>query len=104
MLGPLLFLVYTIDLTDYISSQIRLIADNSSLFSRVEGVNETHEKLIQDLQTVTNWAYQWKMVFNPDITKQAIEVMFSVKKKETDYPELTFYGIHVSREDHAKHL
>ena len=60
---------------------MRLFADDSSLFTRVEEVNETHEKLIKDLQTVTDWAYHWKMVFNPDITKQAIEITFSVKKK-----------------------
>ena len=81
VLGPLLILVYINDLTDNISSEMRLFADDSSLFTRVEEVNETHEKPIKDLQTVTDWAYQWKMVFNPDITKQAIEIIFSVKKK-----------------------
>ena len=51
---------------------MRLFADDSSLFTRVEEVNETHEKLIKDLQTVTDWAYQWKMMENEnnhDITK-----------------------------------
>ena len=81
VLGPLLFLAYINDLTDNISSEMRLFADDSSLFTRVEEVNETHEKLIKDLQTVTDWAYQWKMVFNPGITKQAIEIIFSVEKK-----------------------
>ena len=104
VLGPLLFLVYINDLTDNISSQMRLFADDSSLFTRVEGVDQTHEKLVKDLQTVTNWAYQWKMVFNPDISKQAIEVIFSVKKKKPEHPELLFNGIPVSREDHTKHL
>ena len=82
VLGPLLFLVYINDLTDNISSEIRLFADNSSLFTRVNGVDQTHAKLVQDLQTVTNWAYQWKMVFNPDLTKQAVGVIFSVKTKK----------------------
>ena len=50
-------------------------------FLLVKGINETHEKLVKDLDTVTVWAHQWKMVFNPDITKQATEVIFSVKKK-----------------------
>ena len=104
VLGPLLFLVYINDLTDNISSHMRLFADDSSLFTRVEGVDQTHEKLIKDLQTVTNWAYQWKMVFNPDLTKQAIEVIFSVKKNKPNHPELIFNGIPVSREDHTKHL
>ena len=104
VLGPLLFLVYINDLTDNISSHMRLFADDSSLFTRVEGIHETHDKLVADLRTVTNWAYQWKMVFNPDITKQAIEVIFSVKKKKPVHPELVFNGIPVSREENTKHL
>ena len=70
VLGPLLFLVYINDLTDDISCHMRLFADDSSLFTRVEGIDETHVKIVKDLQTITNWAHQWKMVFNPDVTKQ----------------------------------
>ena len=80
VLGPLLFLVYINDLTDNISSDMRLFADDASLFTCVKGVTQTHDKLEKDLLTVTQWAYQWKMVFNPDITKQATEVIFSCKK------------------------
>ena len=28
---------------------------------------------------ISNWAFQWKMIFNPDINKQAQEVTFSRK-------------------------
>ena len=98
------FLIYINVLTDNISSQMRLFADDSSLFTRVEGVDQTHEKLIKDLETITNWAHQWKMVFNPDINKEAIEVIFSVKKNTREHPELIFNGIPVSREDYTKHL
>ena len=83
---------------------MRLFADDSSLFTRVEGIDLTHDKLTKDLQKVTSWAYQWKMVFNPDITEQAIEVIFSVKKIKSSHPELTFNDIPVSREEHTKHL
>ena len=81
VLGPLLFLVYINDLMDNITSQMRLFADDSSLFTCVKGINETHETIVKDLHIVTDWAHQWKMVFNPDIIKQAIEVIFSVEKK-----------------------
>ena len=83
---------------------MRLFADDSSLFTRVEGVDQTQVKIIKDLQTVSDWAHQWKMVFNPDITKQAIEVIFSVKKNKPDHPELIFNDIPVARQDHTKHL
>ena len=81
VLGPLLFLVYINDLMDNITSQMRLFADDSSLFIYVKGINETHETLVKDLHIVTDRAHQWKMVFNPNITKQAIGIIFSVKKK-----------------------
>ena len=83
---------------------MRLFADDSSLYTCVKGVNVTHDKLLKDLETVTRWAYQWKMVFNPDINKQAIEVIFSCKNKKPDHPELQFNGIPVAREPSTKHL
>ena len=104
VLGPLLFLVYINDLPDNISSEMRLFADDSSLFTRVGEIKNTQEKLERDLNFVTNWAHQWKMVFNPDLTKQAIEIVFSVKPKKSEHPELLFNGIPISREDHTKHL
>ena len=61
VLGPRLFLVYINDLTDNISSNIKLFADDSSLFPRADGINVTHNRLVQDLETIKKWAYQWKM-------------------------------------------
>ena len=81
VLGPLLFLIYINDLNDNISSQMHLFADDPSHFTPVEvvgGVDQTQVKLIKELQTITDWAHHWKMVCNPDVTKQAIEVIFSV--------------------------
>ena len=43
-------------------------------------------------------------MFNPDITKQPIEVIFSVKKNKSDHPELIFNGTPVARRDYTKHL
>ena len=80
VLGPLLFLIYINDLTDDISSNIKLFADDSSLFIRVHDVDTAQRSLMSDLEKITRWANQWKMKFNPDITKQAIEVIFSWKK------------------------
>ena len=44
------------------------------------------------------------MVFNPDITKKAVEVIFSCKKNKPYHPDLDVNGIPVAREDHTKHL
>ena len=104
VLGPLLFLIYITDLTDNISFDMHLFADDSSLFTRVNGTIETHDKLVNDLQTISQWAYQWKMIFNPDITKQAIEVIISCKTNKPNHPDLTFNIIPIARESSTKHL
>ena len=93
VLGPLLFLVYINDLTDNISSNIKLFADDSSLFTRVDGINVTHSRLVRDLETIKKWAYQWKMKFNPNISKQAIEVVFSHKYKKSDQGFPSAFGL-----------
>ena len=72
VLGPLLCFTYINDLTDNISSDMPLFADDSSLFTCVNGITQTRDKLVNDLQRISMWACQWKMVFSPDITKQAI--------------------------------
>ena len=51
----------------------------------------------KDLKTITNWAQQWRMKFNPDITKQAIEVIFSQKRNKPEHPPINFNGIAVKR-------
>ena len=104
VLGPLLFLIYINDLTDNISSNMRLFADDSSLFIKVRNIQDTQDQLMEDLDKITNWAGQWKMEFNPDINKQAIEVIFSHKKKKPVHPPLFFNGIPVKRENNTKHL
>ena len=65
VLSPLLFLVYINDLIDNISSDIRLFADDSSLFTCVKGVDQTHEKLEKDLQTVKNGLISGKWCLTP---------------------------------------
>ena len=105
VLGPLLFLVYINDLTDNISSSMRLFADDSSLFLRVRDIQVCHNTLMSDLGKITQWANQWKMQFNPDITKQAIEIILSQKRScKPNHPPLSFNGIPVKRETDTKHL
>ena len=44
------------------------------------------------------------MIFNPDLSKQAQEVIFSRKTKNIDYPTTTFNTIPVARTPNQKHL
>ena len=79
VLGPLLFLIYINDLPDGITSICKIFADDTSLFSKVLDVNKSVNELNSDLGRINQWAYQWKMQFNPDPKKQANEVIFSHK-------------------------
>ena len=104
VLGPLLFLIYINDLTNNISANIKLFADDSSLFIKVLDVEIAHKTLEEDLDKISAWAKQWKMKFNPDITKQAVEVIFSNKYKKPYHPPISFDNIPVARVDSTKHL
>ena len=85
ILGPLLFLIYINDLSDNLSSNVKLFADDTSLFSVIHDINISAGELNEDLKKISEWAFQWKMIFNPDATKQAQEVIFSwqIKKKHS---------------------
>ena len=80
VLGPLLFLVYINDLETNIRSKVKFFADDTMLFSVVHDPNITATELNLDLEVISEWAHQWKMSFNPEPTKQAVEVLFSQKK------------------------
>ena len=104
VLGPLLFLVYINDLEYDIKSKINFFADDTMLFSTVHDPDITADELNHDLINISMWAYQWRMSFNPEPTKQAIEVLFSHKRQQNYHPPLYFNGSIVSRQNSHKHL
>ena len=71
--APLLFLICINDLCDNLSSNVKLFADNTSLFSVTHDVNVFARELSDDLRKISNCAFQLKMSFNPDVNKQAQE-------------------------------
>ena len=90
ILGPLLFLIYINNLSNELSSDPRLFADDSSLFSVVWDTNLSANALNNDLLKTNIRAYQWKMNFNLDPSKQAQEIIFSHKIKKPSYPASIF--------------
>ena len=61
-------------------------------------------ELNDDLEKISNWAYQWKMSFNPDKSKQVQEVIFSRKTQRVIHPPAIFNNIPVVRSSYQKHL
>ena len=53
---------------------------------------------------IHNWAFQWKMIFNPDPTKQTQEVIFSCKTKKLLHPPSVFNNTNVTQSIYQKHL
>ena len=79
ILGPLFFLIYINDLFDGLTSNPKLIADDSSLFCVVQNINSKANDLNHDLMKISDLAFQLKMRFTPDPKKQAQEMIFSRK-------------------------
>ena len=88
VLGPLLFLIYINDLEMGIKSNIKFFADDSMIYSISDDPISTSRDLNHDLSVIGVWAKQWKMSFNPDVNKQAVEVLFSHKSKQNYHPSL----------------
>ena len=104
ILGPLFFIIYINDLTDGLLSKAKLFADDTSLFSIVFDSKQSAIELNSDLNKISKWAYQWKMSFNPDPTKQAQEVIFSRKISKNVHPAVNFNGTLVTQVPCQKHL
>ena len=70
ILGALFCLVYVNDLSDNLISNAKLFADDKTLFSVIHDANTFAKKFNDDLKKVNGWAFQWKISFNPDLSKQ----------------------------------
>ena len=104
ILGPLFFLIYISDLSENLKSTVKRFADDTSIFHVVKDLNTSAEILNHDLTKISEWAYRWKMSFNPDPSKQAQEILFSNKVMKTNHPNIIFNGNTVQKSANQKHL
>ena len=58
--------------------------------STINDPNATAKQLCEDLDKIKKWAFQWKMGFNPDLSKQAQEVIFTRQVKKVVHPPIFF--------------
>ena len=71
ILGPLFFLISSSDLP---------FVDDTSLFSVVNKNSVSASRLNNDLVQTRDCAFNWRLWFNPGLTKQAKEVIFPTTK------------------------
>ena len=64
-----------------------LLADDTSPFSAVDDTLKSPSKLTNNLITIQDWAYKWKMTFNPDTAKPAHKVTL-YRKARSSFPEV----------------
>ena len=76
-----MFLIDINDLSEGLSTNAKLFGNNTSLFSVIHDRKIFANNLNKDLEMIHNLAFQWKMNFDPDPTKQAQKSSLVVKEK-----------------------
>ena len=99
-----LFLIYVNDLGKDISQTAKLFADDKSIFLVVDDVKVSVVQLNNDLFEISKQACPWKISFNPDFSKQAQEVAFSLKSHKLTHSPSLFDDVPVKRCSIQKHL
>ena len=95
---------YSSSKVESISSDAKLFADDTSFFTVIYDEGIATDQLNRDLKVIFDWAYQWKMQFNPDKSKQAIQVIFSHKRTKPVHPPIFFNESEVKIKNEQKHL
>ena len=83
ILGPLLLLMYTNDLTE----GLKFTVDTSPLTTDNDP-KLTADDMNHDLDCIKLWAHEWRMSPNPDPRKQAVEIIFSTKRDKIEHLDL----------------
>ena len=92
------------DLPIGLTTNVKLFADDTPLFSVVNNASVSASRLNNDLVKIRDWAFNLKMPFNPDPTKQAKEIIFSKKKIIGTHPSLFFNNSLIKQNTTQKHL
>ena len=74
------------------------------MFTIINDPKTTAKQLCEDLDKITEWAFHWKMSFNPDQSKQVQEVIFIRKVKKVVHSPIFFNNKPVQRVSSEKHL
>ena len=84
ILGPLLFLLYINNITEWISSTVKLYADDKEIFREINDPIRDCQLLQDDLNNLSDWARKWQLRFNADKC-ETMRITHSRDKSETNY-------------------
>ena len=101
ILGPLLFPLYINDIEVDIHANIRLFADDTSLYMIVDNPNETARIMNADLEIINKWANTWLVKFNPSKSES---LLISRKVNRAVHPPLTMNSENIKEVEHQKRL
>ena len=77
-----MFLIYINDLTKDLSTNAKLFADDTSLFSVIHDIQTFANNLNENLEGISNWDTQWKMSFNPQSYAKYLEWARGISKAD----------------------
>lgn len=101
ILGPLLFLIYINDIVKDISCNIRLFADDTTLYCIVDDPTESSKMLNLDLEKIHEWSEKWLVSFNPQKT---VSMIVSKKLRKPFHPCLYMNDNLIQEVEQHKHL
>ena len=101
ILGPLLFLIYINDIVEDIHCNIRLFADDTSLYIVVEDPLTASQMLNSDMAKIHQWANKWLVKFNP---AKSESMLFSRKVIRPFHPPILMDNQAISEVTTHKHL
>ena len=100
VLGPLLFLIYINDIVEGIESNIKLFADDTSIYFCFDDVERRTNTLNSDMKKINDWAKKWKVDFNPAKT----ELITITNKRNPETRPLIFGDTTLESKPEHKHL
>ena len=101
VLGPLLFLVYINDIVEVVESDIRLFADDTTMFVSTPDHAQSSTVLNNDLRSLSAWAKQWLVTFSPPKTQT---MCISLREHDAAHHPLYFEDVQLPIVNEHKHL
>lgn len=101
ILGPILFLIFINDIVNEIFCNIKLFADDTSLYIVVEDEYASAELLNSDIEKIHQWSEQWLVNFNAQKTEA---MTISKKFIKPHHPPVYMNDNIIKEVENHKHL